>query len=902
MKGSEIRKKFLKFFEKSGHSVVHSSSLVPKDPTVLLTLAGMLQFKPVFLGEEKPSFSRATSAQKCMRMIDIENVGRTPRHHTFFEMLGNFSFGDYFKKDAISFAWAFLTEEMKLDKGRLSIAVFEKDDEAYDIWAKEIGLPEDRIFRLGEDNNFWSVGPTGPCGPCSEIYWDMGEKHGCGRPSCAPGCDCDRFLELWNLVFIEFNRDNSGKLLPLPSKGIDTGMGLERIASVLQNVDSNFKTDLFKPIIDGIRRISKKDDAMALHVVADHIRAAAFLIGDGVLPGNEGRGYVLRRLIRRAVRFGARLGVSGPFLDRLSQAVIKQYGDAYPELKKESKNIQRVIRSEEESFEATLDQGLKLLEQIIGEHAGDKVIPGDKAFRLHDTFGFPLDLTREIASESGFSVDSAGFEREMKAQRERAREAGIGKKHDSLDPGKYSGIPATKFVGYDDLQTDARVLAVFPDEGIVILDRTAFYPEGGGQAGDAGTLTIGKEEVKVLDTRMGSGGVILHSVKQAGKVKPKSTVSATVDAGRRFSTARHHTSTHLLHRALRDVLGEDTRQTGSFVGPEHFRFDYTHSGALSEDEISEISSKVNSKIREAIDVETFEASLDEAQKMGAVALFGEKYGERVRVLKIGDYSMELCGGTHVRNTGVIELFRILSDSSVASGVRRIEAVSGSKVIEHILSELEDIRRENVDLICACKAEEFRKQQLGGAPLLDFDVFEITIEEVNTIKKALRNKDLGAVDKFIGHLVERNERLKGRIDSIGKEIRSLSLKRVEDELPLLASKAKDVCGVRVLTASYRDIDKDVLRNLRDRAVKVLPSCVMILASVVGGRPVIICAVTDDLVKKGLNASAVVKAAAAVVGGGGGGRPGLAEAGGKDPSKTEEAIEAGVAAVRSALEGK
>ncbi len=904
MKGSEIRTKFLKYFESLDHKILPSSSLVPSDPTVLLTLAGMLQFKPIFLGEEKPKYKRVTTCQKCIRMVDIEHVGKTPRHHTFFEMLGNFSFGDYFKREAISWAWEFLTKELGLDKDRLSVAVFEKDDEAASIWTETIGVPKERVYRLGEDNNFWFAGPTGPCGPCSEIYWDMGSCFGCGRPDCMPGCDCDRFLELWNLVFIELNRDEKGKRGNLPSKGIDTGMGLERIASVLQGVSSNFETDLFKPIVSKVQKLIKVKEEKQLNlvnIISDHIRAITYLIADGTLPLNEGRGYVLRRLVRRAVRFGRMAKIDVPFLYNLSSVVVALGKDFYPELKQKAGYISKIIKSEEENFIVTLEQGLGLLSEIMAAHSSDKLIPGKEAFRLHDTCGFPLELISEIVAESRFSVDIKGFEQQMAAQRERARAAGMKKEKPYLDISKYSKFPATKFVGHDNLQVDTRILAVFPDEKIIILDKTPFYPEGGGQVGDKGSLSFAEGEVKVTDTLRTPGGVILHKVKDVGDLKPRKAVKATVDGGKRYSTANHHTATHLLHRALRIVLGEEVRQTGSYVAPDYFRFDYTHVGALKDDEIAEIEAIVNSKIKENIKVETFETALGEAQKLGAVALFGEKYGKKVRVIKIGDFSMELCGGTHVKNTGTIELFKIRSEGAVAAGVRRIEAVAGSKVIEYVLSSLEDVRRQNVDLICACKAEEFKKEQLGGAPLADFEVFEITSEEVNTIKSALRNKDLVAVDKFMSHLQERNERLKDRIESIRKETHKLSSKKIDEELPLLTSKAAEISGVRVVMATYKDIEKDVLRELCDKVIKVFPSCVMLFGSVIDGKPILVCAVTKELVEKGLNAATIVKAAARVVGGGGGGKAHLAEAGGKDASKLNEAMETALEMIKSKLEG-
>ena len=904
MKGAEIREKFLKYFEDKGHKRLSSSSLIPADPSVLLTLAGMLQFKPIFLGEERPKYKRVTTCQKCMRMIDIDRVGRTLRHHTFFEMLGNFSFGDYFKKDAIFFAWEFLTKELGLDRSKLYIAVFERDDEAYNIWVKDVGLTKDKLFRLNEDNNFWAAGDTGPCGPCSEIYWDTGEQNGCKKPDCAPGCDCDRFLELWNLVFIEFNRDKAGKLHKLPSKSIDTGMGLERIASVMQGVHSNFDTDLIKPVVDEVRKLMKSKPSGGpdpSQVIADHIRAITFLSADGVIASNEGRGYVLRRLIRRASRFGRQCSIKGSFLSALSKIVIDINGSAYPELKEKQGYISKLVTDEENSFGVTLEQGLKLLSEIEGSHKGDKVIPGKDAFKLHDTFGFPLELLSEILSEDGFTLDQKGFEEEMNVQKERARAAGLKKERTLLDPEKIAKLPPTKFVGYESLQADAKVLEVFLEDDLVVLDRTPFYPEGGGQVGDQGSISSSKGEVRVLEAFGAIGEVIVHRVKGAKAFSLKTTVKATVDSGKRFSTANHHTSTHLLHKALGQVLGEGVRQTGSFVCPDYFRFDYTKTGPLTDDEIAKVEAIVNEKIREHLKVEVFETTLSEAKKMGATALFGEKYGQKVRVIKIGNFSLELCAGTHVSNTGAIELFKIKSDSSLASGVRRIEAVAGSKVIEQILSDLERVRRENIELICACKAEEFKKEELGGTPLRDFEVFEIMPEEVSTIKRVLRGKDIEGVGKFMSHLRERNARLKDRIASIKRERQKLFSKKLNDDLPILMSKAREISGLRVIVQNFYDVDKETLRALSDKAVASQSATVVLFSSESEDKPIIVCRLTDDLVKKGVDAIKIVRAAAKVMSGGGGGKPHLADAGGKDAHKLSEAVEAALLFIKEVAGG-
>ncbi|MBU1026313.1 MAG: alanine--tRNA ligase, partial [Candidatus Margulisbacteria bacterium] len=650
MKSSEIRERFLKYFESKGHKILPGSSLVPTDPTVLLTLAGMLQFKPIFLGQEKPEQKKATTVQKCVRTIDIDQVGKTARHHTFFEMLGNFSFGDYFKKGAIEFAWELLTKEFKLPVEKLLIAIYEKDDEAFDLWHKDMGVPENRIFRLGEDNNFWAVGPTGPCGPCSEIYYDLGPERGCGKPDCAPGCDCDRFLEVWNLVFIQYNRNEKGELIPLKKKGIDTGMGLERITSVIQGVASNFDTDLFVPIIEKIRKLTKEQNPaqVSLHIIADHARAVTHLISDGVTPENAGRGYVLRRLIRRAVRHGKLLGVNEPFLFRLSQDIISSMKDVYPILEEKSKLIAQVIKTEEENFFQTLEQGMALFGQVMKDHSQDKTIPGEVLFKLHDTYGFPVELSSEIAAEQGFKLDMAGFDAEMEKQKERARQAGLSedkKKLAHLDLDKFK---ETKFVGYEKTEDNVKVEAVFADEKFVILDKTPFYGESGGQVGDTGILEIDKKAVRVIDTLKTVNGTIVHEVDALNGLKDNVKVKATVDASKRRATEAHHTATHLLHKALREVFGDHVRQAGSHVGPEKLRFDFTHFHALTCQETEKIEEIVNKKINEKIKVEVLQKSYKDAVKMGAIALFGEKYGDKVRVLKIGDYSMELCGGTHVK--------------------------------------------------------------------------------------------------------------------------------------------------------------------------------------------------------------------------------------------------------------
>ncbi len=894
MKSADIRKKFLDFFKKKGHKIMPGSSLIPDDPTVLFALAGMLQFKPYFLGVKTPPTGRITTVQKCLRMVDIENVGKTGRHHTFFEMLGNFSFGDYFKREAIGFAWELLTKEFKIPKEKLLVAVFEKDDEAEKIWKEEIGIPSSKIHRLGEDNNFWAVGPTGPCGPCSEIYYDCGKDRGCGRPDCKPSCDCERFLEVWNLVFIEFNRDEEGNLIGLATKGIDTGMGLERVASVLQGVGSNFETDLFQPIIKMIisSSESKELDVKSLRIVADHIRAITHLISDGVIPSNDGRGYVLRRILRRAVRHARLLGLPSPFLGELSQVVIDEAGGIYKQLKSKEKDIKKYILAEENNFSLTLESGIKLIQDLFVTYKNEKRIPGEEAFKLHDTFGFPIDLTKEIALEAGFSVDEEGFNEEMEKQRERARTAGLGTKAKIDFELSSLKLKPTKFVGYETLLTDAKVLEVKSKENLVFLDKTPFYPEGGGQVGDKGSIEINGRDIKVAGTFGEIGGVIAHIVEDTSPFKKGASVKATVDSGKRHSTEKHHTATHILHKALRQILGENVRQSGSLVSPERLRFDYTVESAPSDDKLASIERIVNDKIHENLKVETQIMGFEEAKKLGAMALFDEKYGNKVRVLKIGDFSVELCGGTHVDRTGVIELFKIKSDEAISAGVRRIEAIAGSKVIEYILSLQEELRRENTDLLCKLKDLEYKKERLGGTPLIDFEIFEITTEELNIIKKALRNKDITALGKFIEHLEERNGRLRDRISNIEKEIKKLLRKKADIETEELLLKAKEKNGVKFVISALKDYDMEILRIISDKIAERLASGVILLSSEINGRLIFYSMITDDLVKKGFNASEFVKEVARITQGGGGGKAGKAEAGGKDISKLDEALKKAV----------
>jgi alanyl-tRNA synthetase len=709
MKSSEVRRKFVEFFEGKDHAAMRGSSLIPlNDATLLFTNAGMVQFKSVFLGEQERSAPRAVTVQKCVRAggkhNDLENVGHTARHHTFFEMLGNFSFGDYFKRDAIIWAWEFLTEVMKLPKDKLWVTVFLDDDEAAALWRDVAGVSPDRIVRLGEKDNFWSMGDTGPCGPCSEILIDQGPEVGCGRPDCAVGCDCDRYLELWNLVFMQFNRDASGVMTPLPKPSIDTGMGLERLSAVMQNQHSNFHSDLFTPVLAAIGKLCGKTygdnetDDISMRVIADHIRSTTFLLADGLLPANEGRGYVLRRIIRRAARYGKMLGIEEPFMHRLVDALIGVMGESYPELNDSPERIRQILRIEEERFANTLKHGLSVLEDVIAgvKKDGGSVIPGAELFRLYDTFGFPLDLVGDIAGDQGLTIDEDGFRREMDAQKTRARASWVGAEEAvSQVYRELSGsIAKTEFTGYDSMSGVATVLAIVKngervnsvgegERAEIFLDRTPAYAESGGQAGDTGGMKSDGATCRIVDTKKPVAGLFAHHVEVSrGEIVQGAAVTVAVDENSRAATMRHHTATHLLQAALRDVLGEHVKQAGSMVSSDRLRFDFTHFTQPSRDELEKIENWVNASVLEIHSVSKVEMPIDEAVAAGAMALFGEKYGDTVRVVSAGEVSRELCGGTHVDATGEIGLFKILSESSVASGVRRIEAVAGLAAIAH----------------------------------------------------------------------------------------------------------------------------------------------------------------------------------------------------------------------------
>jgi alanyl-tRNA synthetase len=882
LSGPAIRRLFLDYFARKGHEIVPTSPLVPRDdPSLLFTNAGMVQFKQVFLGEEKRSYVRAASSQKCVRAggkhNDLENVGYTARHHTFFEMLGNFSFGDYFKADAIFFAWEFLTRELELPVEKLWVTIFRDDDEAGRLWTEITGISPERVVRLGEKDNFWAMGDTGPCGPCSEILIDQGPETetACGRPDCRVGCDCDRFLELWNLVFMEFFRDEAGTLKPLPKKNIDTGMGLERIAAICQGKTSNFDTDLFAGLFARIERLSGETygrdhrSDVAMRVIADHARASAFLIADGVLPSNEGRGYVLRRIIRRAVRYGRIIGLREPFLQAVAQAVVDGMGDVYPELVQSSAFLGRVIEHEESRFAETLEYGLRILDEelasIRGRHA---VIPGAFIFKLYDTYGFPVDILQDVAKEEGLDLDRDGFEQAMSEQRARSRMAHRETAAEEL-PQVYRDIlnsgEGGAFVGYDTLSHDSRVLALVcngaavPEAGAgwsgeLVVAETPFYAESGGQVGDKGWVEGAFGRARVRDTRK-RGDLIVHDVEVTeGGLAIGETVRLMVLDGPRIDTARNHTATHLLHASLRSVLGEHVKQAGSLVSPERLRFDFSHFAAITAGELRRIEDMVNEQVRADNEVCTESVSHDEAIGRGAVALFGEKYGETVRLVSVPDFSMELCGGTHIPSTGRIGLFKIVSESSVASGVRRIEALTAQAALDCV-HEMED---ELVGLAAGMKCP---RSEVAG----------------------------------------RAAKLQQRVKQLEKELAGAHSARGSRNLEELIAGARDVNGVRVVAATVDAGDAKTLRDLGDRLRDMVGSGVVVLGAEGEGKALLLSLVTKDLTKR-LHAGRLIGSLAKVVGGGGGGRPDMAQAGGPLVEKLPEAVETAYDVVRSFVGGK
>jgi alanyl-tRNA synthetase len=878
MTGAQIRQRFLDYFARHGHTVVPSSSLVPaQDPTLLFTNAGMNQFKGVFLGEERREYVRAVTAQKCVRAggkhNDLENVGRTARHHTFFEMLGNFSFGDYFKKEAIAYAWELLTVHCALPKERLIATVFKDDDEAVALWKTAAGLADDRILRLGEKDNFWAMGDTGPCGPCSEVHFHQGDHLPCaeveaGRPCQGPACECDRWLEVWNLVFMQYNRDASGTLTPLPRPSIDTGMGLERLAAVLQGKMSDYDTDLFAPLIAHVASLSGKtyhardEDDVSMQVIADHARAATFLITDGVMPSNEWRGYVLRRIMRRAMRHGRMLGLREPFLWKITETVVKILGDAYPEIREQHARVAETVRLEEERFAETLDLGMEKIREYLATRSGDakKVVDGKFLFTLYDTHGFPTDLAQEVFQDASWSVPPeslTAFEAEMAAQRERARAGGTFQaagedRSVALYQRLSTELPKPQFLGYGALTAPARVLAMVEGDRRrpealmgetveVVLDRTPFYAESGGQIGDTGLLTGRDGEGEILDTYYRAAQLIVHKVKVAkGRLREGEEVAVSVDPRRRQGLRGHHTGTHLLHAALRKVLGTHVGQAGSLVAPDHLRFDFSHGAGIRDTEMDQIESLVNEQVQANIVVSPAEMDLQAALQSGAMALFGEKYGDRVRVIRIGDFSTELCGGTHLDATGQIGLFKVVSEGAVASGVRRIEAVTGEAALRHVGQE-EAALRESAGLLKIPPLELPKRLQ----KLLD---------------------DQKQLEKQLAQL-------EGR----------LARSRAED----LVASARQVAGVPVLAARLDGLDPDGLRSVMDVLRDRLPQGVIFVGSAADSKVNLIASVSKDLTGR-VPAGKLIQEVAKVVGGGGGGRPDLAQAGGKDPAKLDEAL--------------
>ena len=863
---NELRKMFLDFFESKDHLVLKSFPLIPQnDNSLLLINAGMAPLKPYFTGQEEPPSKRIATCQKCIRTADIENVGKTSRHATFFEMLGNFSFGDYFKRESLAWSWEFLTEVVGLDKDRLYPSVYEKDDEAFDIWNKEMGIAKDRIYRMGKEDNFWEIG-SGPCGPCSEIYYDRGEKYGCGDANCEVGCECDRFIEVWNNVFTQFNGDGNGNYTELEKKNIDTGMGLERLAVVVQDVDSIFDIDTFKVIRDKVCSIakakyqtdSKKDESIRL--ITDHIRAVTFMASDGIIPSNEGRGYVFRRLLRRAARHARLLGIKDSFLADLSSTVIEELRDGYPELEEKKDYILKLLAIEEEKFNKTIDQGLSILSDMQKdlEKSNKKVLSGEEVFKLYDTYGFPFDLTKEILEEEGYQVDEKGFLEAMEVQRETARNARATTNYMGSEETIYQQLDhslSSKFVGYENLNHSSVISALTTEadivkelvagqKGTVIVEETPFYATGGGQSADIGVIINDTAEFIVEDTIHLQGGKVGHiGTVSKGILKINDRVNLKVNSDHRASTAKNHSATHLLQKALKMVLGNHVEQAGSFVSNERLRFDFTHFSAMTLEEISRVEDIVNESIGKSYPVNTKIMGIEEAKKEGAMALFGEKYSEQVRVVSMGDFSKELCGGTHVSNTGNITVFKIISDTGIAAGVRRIEALTGHNVLEYY-KELEN------RLYDASKAAKAEPAQLTAR-------IESLFEEIKTLKSE-------------------NEKLKSKLAT--------------DSLGDVMNQVKDVAGVKLLAANVPELDMNGLRNLGDKLKDKLGEGVVILASSTAPDKVsLVAMVSNEALSKGAHAGNLIKELAILVGGGGGGRPNMAQAGGKNASGIPNAID-------------
>ncbi|MDH4227477.1 MAG: alanine--tRNA ligase [Deltaproteobacteria bacterium] len=883
MRAKDIRRKFLEYFKDKNHSPVDSSALIPEaDPTLLFTNAGMVQFKRVFTGEDKRPYTRAASCQKCVRAggkhNDLENVGRTARHHTFFEMLGNFSFGDYFKTEAIEYAWEFLTKEMKLPSDKLYATVFTEDDEAAEIWKDKIKLPSSKIVRLGEKDNFWSMGDTGPCGPCSEILIDQGQDIGCGKPSCSVGCDCDRFLEIWNLVFMQFNRDEKGAMTPLPKPSIDTGMGLERLSCVVQGKKSNYDTDLFAPIIaaiedaSGVRYGKDSEKDVSIKAIADHARATAFLICDGLLPSNEGRGYVLRRIMRRAIRHGSFLGLTEPFLYKAALAVIDTMKDAYPTLGRSVEIIKNATVSEEERFLETLERGLSMLNEEVAsmKKAKKTVVDGAFSFKLYDTYGFPIDLTADIVKKDGFSVDEDGFTTEMEKQKEMARQSWKGMAEGSVGEAGYSVLVekglTSVFTGYHMDVTSSKISGILKngalaesakkgDKVAITTPETPFYAEGGGQSGDTGVI-IGKGfSIRVLDTKKASEKLFVHiCTVEEGAITAGLDAELIPDLEKRAATCRNHTATHLLHSTLRNVLGKHVRQAGSLVTPEGFRFDFNHFSPLTREDIRAMEERINAVIRENIPVTTEILSHKTAIEKGALAFFGEKYGDTVRMVTVPGVSAELCGGTHVAMTGDIGLIKITSEGSVASGVRRIEATTGDGAIK------------------------------------SFNLAEDTLNEIAAVLKGSR---ADVKDKVLKLIESQRE--------IERELSSIKSKKDSGLADTLAKSSIDVLGVNLVAAVVEADATEALRTISDALKANAKQSVVVLAAAIDGKAMLLASVTPDITKR-ISAGEIIKRLAPMIGGKGGGKPDMAQAGGKDTSRITEAIKAAKDTVEELLKGK
>ena len=871
---NQLRKMFLEFFESKGHLALKSFSLVPhNDKSLLLINSGMAPLKPYFTGQEIPPRKRVTTCQKCIRTGDIENVGKTARHGTFFEMLGNFSFGDYFKEEAIQWTWEFLTEVVGLDPERLYPSVYVDDDEAFEIWNKKMGIPAERIFKFGKEDNFWEHG-SGPCGPCSEVYYDRGEKYGCGKPDCTVGCDCDRYMEIWNDVFTQFDNDGNGNYSELEQKNIDTGMGLERLASVVQDVDSIFDVDTIKALRDHVCRLADKEygkeynDDVSIRVITDHIRSVTFMISDGIMPSNEGRGYVLRRLLRRACRHGRLLGIHKGFLPELAQTVIEGSKDGYPELEEKKEFILKVITKEEEQFNKTIDQGLGILSELIEklEAEGKKTLAGEDAFRLYDTYGFPLDLTKEILEEKEIGVDEEGFQECMEVQRKKARDAREVTNYMGADVTVYESIDpsvTSTFVGYDNLtyESDVTVLTTETEladalsdgeKGTIFVNETPFYATSGGQEADTGYIRTADGEFRVEDTVKLLGGKIGHiGVVTKGMIKTGDRVTLEVDAKKRALSARNHSATHLLQKALRTVLGTHVEQAGSSVNEDRLRFDFTHFSAMTPEELQKVEDMVNEKIRESLPVVVKNMPIEEAKKTGAQALFGEKYGDIVRVVNMGDFSIEFCGGTHVSNTSEIMAFKIISETGVAAGVRRIEALTSEGLMNYYNSLEEKLR--------------------NAAQLL----------------KATPDN---LADK-ITHMMSENK-------ALHSEVESLKSRMAQDAVGDVMDQVKEIKGVKLLAAEVDGVDMNGLRDLGDQLKEKLGDGVVVLASANDGKVSLMATATDGAMKMGAHAGNLVKGIAGCVGGGGGGRPNMAQAGGKNPAGIKDAL----AKAEEVLEGQ